>query len=156
MFDASSLLIVHREKARIPAWTDRILRKGPNLRQIDYNVAQQLRFSDHRPIYATFQCMVSVIDGALRETLSHEIYESRRAEVSSSTLNNKVVDSDDEDLIGYDSIEPGLPPASSDRGNGGSIMASPQDLRLSHRKKELRQTLDGHLTPSHHLMNRTG
>lgn len=115
MFDASSLLIVHREKARIPAWTDRILRKGPNLRQIDYNVAQQLRFSDHRPIYATFQCMVSVIDGALRETLSHEIYESRRAEVSSSTLNNKVVDSDDEDLIGYDSIEPGLPPASSDK-----------------------------------------
>lgn len=106
---------MYSEKARIPAWTDRILRKGPNLRQIDYNVAQQLRFSDHRPVYATFQCMVSIVDEAIREALSHEIYEARRSDVGSSTATRQVVDSDDEDLIGYDSIEPGLPPASSDK-----------------------------------------
>ncbi|KAH6709016.1 SacI homology domain-containing protein [Leptodontidium sp. 2 PMI_412] len=101
------------EKARIPAWTDRILRKGSNLRQINYNSAS-LRFSDHRPVYATFQCTVSIVDEARREALSREIYEKRRYEVGGTTASNPNDDSDDEDLIGYDSIEPGLPPASSD------------------------------------------
>ncbi|CAG8977672.1 hypothetical protein HYALB_00006622 [Hymenoscyphus albidus] len=103
------------EKARIPAWTDRILRKGTNLRQINYNTAP-LRFSDHRPIYATFQCTVSIINEEHRESLSRSIYEKRRAEVGNPTINDASDDSDDEDLIGYDPIEPGLPPASSDRG----------------------------------------
>ncbi|KAH7363870.1 SacI homology domain-containing protein [Rhexocercosporidium sp. MPI-PUGE-AT-0058] len=101
------------EKARIPAWTDRILRKGSNLRQINYNTAS-LRFSDHRPVYATFQCTVSIVDEARREALSREIYEKRRYEVGGTTASNPNDESDDEDLIGYDSIEPGLPPASSD------------------------------------------
>ncbi|TVY50870.1 Inositol-1,4,5-trisphosphate 5-phosphatase 1 [Lachnellula cervina] len=103
------------EKARIPAWTDRILRKGTNLRQINYNTAP-LRFSDHRPVYATFQCTVSIVNEAIRESLSREIYEKRRLEVGSTTANTHGDDTDDEDLIGYDPIEPGLPPASSDRG----------------------------------------
>lgn len=100
------------EKARIPAWTDRILRKGTNLRQINYNTAS-LRFSDHRPVYATFQCTVSIVDEARRESLSRELYERRRSEVGGTSANNPNDDSDDEDLIGYDAIEPGLPPASS-------------------------------------------
>jgi hypothetical protein len=58
---------------------------------------------------------VSIVDEAIREDLSREIYETRRAEVGSSTANAQTIDSDDEDLIGYDSIEPGLPPASSDK-----------------------------------------
>ncbi|KAG9243917.1 SacI homology domain-containing protein [Calycina marina] len=102
------------EKARIPAWTDRILRKGANIRQINYNSAP-LRFSDHRPVYATFQCTVSIIDEEAREALSREIYVRRRGIVSSTTANTVDEDTDDEDLIGYDSIEPGLPPASSDK-----------------------------------------
>src|SRR6187551_2244518 len=53
------------EKARIPAWTDRILRKGSNLKQLAYNSAP-LRFSDHRPVYAVFQCLVSMVDEELR------------------------------------------------------------------------------------------
>ncbi|KAK2628314.1 hypothetical protein QTJ16_002960 [Diplocarpon rosae] len=101
------------EKARIPAWTDRILRKGSNLRQINYNTAP-LRFSDHRPVYATFQCTVSIVDEERRESLSREIYERRRSEVGGVTANKPDDESDDEDLVGYDSIEPGLPPASSD------------------------------------------
>ncbi|TKA65832.1 hypothetical protein B0A49_08634 [Cryomyces minteri] len=102
------------DKARIPAWCDRILRKGDNLRQINYNTAP-LRFSDHRPVYATFQCTISVVDEKLKEQLSNEIYNQRRAYVGDATANGNAVDSDDEDLIGYESIEPGLPPASSDR-----------------------------------------
>ncbi|KEY67527.1 hypothetical protein S7711_02446 [Stachybotrys chartarum IBT 7711] len=103
------------EKARIPAWTDRILRKGPNLRQLLYDSAP-LKFSDHRPVYATFECKVNIVDEALRNTISQELYERRKAEVGDSTANvMDGDDTDDEDLIGYDAIEPGLPPASSDR-----------------------------------------
>lgn len=81
---------------------------------MSYNAAP-LRFSDHRPVYATFQCVVSIVDEGIREDLSREIYETRRAEVGSSTANAPTIDTDEEDFIGYDSIEPGLPPASSDK-----------------------------------------
>ncbi|KAE8446903.1 hypothetical protein EG329_011534 [Mollisiaceae sp. DMI_Dod_QoI] len=122
------------EKARIPAWTDRILRKGSNLRQINYNTAP-LRFSDHRPVYATFQCTVSIVDEARRELLSRQIYEKRQLDIGGTSASDQNDDSDDEDLIGYDSIEPGLPPASSDKRkwwlDGGqparSAIKSPQN-----------------------------
>jgi synaptojanin len=102
------------EKARIPAWTDRVLRKGTNIRQTSYGSAP-LRFSDHRPVYATFDCTVSVIDESVRNAISRDIYTRRKAEVGGATANVDVVDTDDEELIGYDAVEPGLPPASSDR-----------------------------------------
>ncbi|KAH6853720.1 SacI homology domain-containing protein [Chaetomium sp. MPI-CAGE-AT-0009] len=102
------------EKARIPAWTDRILRKGANLRQLAYNSAP-LRFSDHRPVYAIFECTVNIVNEKLRDKISREVYERRKAEVGGGTANLAANESDDEDLIGYDAIEPGLPPASSDR-----------------------------------------
>ncbi|KAK0667590.1 putative inositol-1,4,5-trisphosphate 5-phosphatase [Cercophora samala] len=102
------------EKARIPAWTDRILRKGTNLRQLAYNSAP-LRFSDHRPVYAIFECKVNIVNERLREKISRQIYERRRAEVGGETANLAAEESDEEDLIGYEAIEPGLPPSSSDR-----------------------------------------
>ena len=102
------------EKARIPAWCDRVLRKGDILKQINYTTAP-LRFSDHRPVYATFHCTISVIDEPKKERLSQDIYSHRRADIGDSTANARNEDIDDEDLIGYDSIAPGLPPASSDR-----------------------------------------
>ena len=102
------------EKARIPAWCDRVLRKGNNIRQINYDAAP-LKFSDHRPVYATFQCQVSKVDEKKKEKLSQEMYRQRRAQVGDVRAGGTMDDSEDEDLIGYDSIEPGLPPASSDR-----------------------------------------
>ncbi|KAI0020154.1 SacI homology domain-containing protein [Xylariomycetidae sp. FL0641] len=102
------------EKARIPAWTDRILRKGTNIRQLSYNSAP-LRFSDHRPVFATFQCTVNIVDEAHRERISRQLYERRKAEVGPAATILDDGDSEDEDLIGYDPIEPGLPPASSDQ-----------------------------------------
>lgn len=102
------------EKARIPAWCDRVLRKGDNLKQISYLTAP-LRFSDHRPVYATFQCTVSVVDEMRKEKLSKEIYARRRLDLEETATDAKSDDLDEEDLIGYDSIAPELPPASSDR-----------------------------------------
>jgi len=102
------------EKQRIPAWCDRILRKGNNLRQTSYNSAP-LRFSDHKPIYATFLCDVSIVDEKHKDELSTQLYSQRKAAVGKLTAGANVEDTEDEDLIGYDSIEPGLPPASSDK-----------------------------------------
>ncbi|KAI0125909.1 SacI homology domain-containing protein [Xylariales sp. AK1849] len=102
------------EKARIPAWTDRILRKGTNIRQMSYSSAP-LKFSDHRPVYATFQCVVNIVDENLRERISRELYEQRKADIGQAGPSLDLDESDEEDLIGYDAIEPGLPPASSDR-----------------------------------------
>lgn len=100
-----------REKARIPAWCDRILRKGNNLRQIDYTTAP-LRFSDHRPVYATFECTISNVDEQQKEALSRALYEKRKHGLANPDANGEKTD---EDLAGYNSIAAGLPPASSDR-----------------------------------------
>lgn len=102
------------DKARIPAWCDRVLTKGHNLRQIHYNTAP-LKFSDHRPVYATFQCTITVIDEKKKQEISEGLYKQRRAVVGGNTATARPDDTDDEDLLGYESIEPGLPPASSDK-----------------------------------------
>lgn len=57
----------------------------------------------------------------MRDKISREVYDRRKAEVGGDRANPASFaslagnDSEDEDLIGYDAIEPGLPPASSDR-----------------------------------------
>ena len=102
------------EKQRIPAWCDRVLRKGDNLRQINYNAAPLL-FSDHRPVYATFLCEVSLVDEKHRDDLSAQLYRQRKSTIDNFIASGKVEETDDEDLNGFESIEPGLPPASSDK-----------------------------------------
>jgi endonuclease/exonuclease/phosphatase family metal-dependent hydrolase len=109
------------EKNRIPAWTDRILRKGNNLRQTAYDSAP-LRFSDHKPVYATFECEITIIQEEKKAMLSKQLYEKRKKDLG---LRRGAIDgmddlgsgaeSDDDDLMGYESIALGLPPASSDR-----------------------------------------
>ncbi|KAL9060227.1 MAG: hypothetical protein Q9206_001143 [Seirophora lacunosa] len=99
------------EKARIPAWCDRILRKGSKLKQIDYATAP-LRFSDHRPVYATFECTISNVDERRKEELSRTLYEKRKQSIAGSSAAMEHID---EDVVGYRSVAAGLPPASSNR-----------------------------------------
>ncbi|KAL8802876.1 MAG: hypothetical protein Q9200_006428 [Gallowayella weberi] len=99
------------EKARIPAWCDRILRKGSNLKQIEYATAP-LRFSDHRPVYATFQCTINNVDEQRKEELSRLLYDRRVKDIADPTANDD--EKTDEDHAGYVSVAVGLPPASSD------------------------------------------
>ncbi|KAK6361930.1 inositol polyphosphate 5-phosphatase [Orbilia blumenaviensis] len=115
-FDINSDEYDTSEKLRIPAWCDRILRKGSNVRQLTYNSAP-LKFSDHRPVYATFEATIQFINEEVKEKLSQQIYASRRDSAlhkNSSTPNLLDEDESEEDLIGYDPIAPGLPPASTD------------------------------------------
>jgi len=108
------------EKARIPAWTDRILykldaTKGTDMRQTEYMSVMDLRFSDHRPVFSTFNIRIRVIDEEKRSDLLKQLYAKRTRQ-----LRDDVDDEDDsseeaEELTGYQSIAPGLPPASSDK-----------------------------------------
>ena len=131
------------EKARIPAWTDRILYKtnhttysqgedlGTKLKQLEYDSVQNMRFSDHRPVYSTFELGVRVVDEARKEELTRKLYKKRAKEVNAKSFVTESEDDDEDDdddieeTIGYQSIEEGLPPASSDRrkwwldGNAG-------------------------------------
>ncbi|KAL8759779.1 MAG: hypothetical protein Q9199_000503 [Rusavskia elegans] len=100
------------EKARIPAWCDRILRKGNNLKQSEYATAP-LRFSDHRPVYATFRCTVQNIDEQRKDELSRSLHETRKPDVTHARANGN--EKTQEDHAGYLSVAAGLPPASSDR-----------------------------------------
>lgn len=65
-------------------------------------------------MYGTFDCTVSIVDERRRETISAELYERRKADLGGDAVIADL-DTEDEDLIGFDPLEPGLPAASSDR-----------------------------------------
>ncbi|RKF63933.1 Inositol-1,4,5-trisphosphate 5-phosphatase 1 [Erysiphe neolycopersici] len=80
-FDIGTNIYDTSEKLRVPAWTDRILLKGSNTRQIDYN-SVPLQFSDHRPVYGIFICVINIIDEIRKETLSRQIFKERKAQIN--------------------------------------------------------------------------
>lgn len=99
------------EKGRIPAWCDRVLWRGTNLRQVQYRTAD-LRVSDHRPVWSTFECIIDVVDQGLKDSLRRSLYvEKQQAAISNSV---HLLDLDEENTP-HVPIAPGLPPASSDR-----------------------------------------
>lgn len=103
------------EKSRIPAWCDRILWRGSNLRQTNYQTAD-LKVSDHRPVWATFDCVIDIVDHALKESLRQSIYEEKQGHGHNSFADSvSLLDLDDDEMTTHVSIAPGLPPASSDR-----------------------------------------
>ncbi|KPI35313.1 Inositol-1,4,5-trisphosphate 5-phosphatase 1 [Cyphellophora attinorum] len=126
------------EKARIPAWTDRVLWKvnhqhsmsggggedlSTQVKQLKYDSVQSIRVSDHRPVYAIFEMSVRVVDEAKKDALTRKLYQKRAREVKTAAnmaTEGEDDDSDDlssdiEDTVGYEAIEAGLPPASSDK-----------------------------------------
>lgn len=86
-FDPGTKTYDTSEKMRIPAWTDRILGRGDVLRQQSYGSAEDILFSDHRPVYATFEAHIMVIDEQKKATLSNKIYERLKHKLS--TLNDE-------------------------------------------------------------------
>nr|XP_031862893.1 uncharacterized protein CI109_001367 [Kwoniella shandongensis]KAA5529965.1 hypothetical protein CI109_001367 [Kwoniella shandongensis] len=79
------------DKQRIPAWTDRILFKGPALRLKEYN-RTELMTSDHRPVYAVFDATIREIDHVKKDAISKEIVHSilRSGGAGEARLDDKV------------------------------------------------------------------
>ncbi|KAL6229879.1 hypothetical protein BDW75DRAFT_224124 [Aspergillus navahoensis] len=99
------------EKSRIPAWCDRILWKGPDLRQLGYGDSN-MRLSDHRPVWATFTCTICIIDEARKESLRQSLHAQQRS--SPQILETESVRTSDNVLIPIEPTATGLPPPSSD------------------------------------------
>lgn len=87
-FDKGTKTYDTSDKLRIPAWTDRIISRGSNLTQLSYNSAQDLTFSDHRPVYATFKAQVKIINEDLKHKLTKELYEIRKRQLDQNGINN--------------------------------------------------------------------
>ncbi|KAL2834525.1 SacI homology domain-containing protein [Aspergillus cavernicola] len=116
------------EKSRIPAWCDRILWKGSDLRQLNYDVAD-LRLSDHRPVWASFTCTISVVDEARKESLRHNLHVERRGNTQVLEAPAQPVRMGNGDLISIEPVSTGLPPPSSDHrkwwlDNGAPVKSS--------------------------------
>uniref|UniRef100_A0A7S1HHQ8 Inositol polyphosphate-related phosphatase domain-containing protein n=3 Tax=Hemiselmis andersenii TaxID=464988 RepID=A0A7S1HHQ8_HEMAN len=57
-YDPASDVYDSSVKARVPAWTDRILfksRRGDDLRLVSYAACDDVKSSDHRPVMAYFE-----------------------------------------------------------------------------------------------------
>ncbi|XP_034936356.1 inositol polyphosphate 5-phosphatase OCRL isoform X2 [Chelonus insularis] len=50
------------EKGRAPAWCDRVLWRGDTITSVSYRSHPELRISDHKPVSATFDAQIRVID----------------------------------------------------------------------------------------------
>lgn len=59
------------EKARIPAWTDRILARGA----VDLKAYKraELYSSDHRPVYALYVAEIREVDQGKKESIRREV-----------------------------------------------------------------------------------
>ena len=156
------------DKQRIPAWTDRILWKinhsrnavlagevlGTQMKQLQYDSVMGLRFSDHRPVYAIFEMGIRVVDEEKKDTLTKKLYSKRAREMRSKSGDSiegfEEIETDEEtesvmeSLMGYESIQEGLPPASSDKrkwwldGNKGarsSVRPPKEGMMLSENRE---------------------
>ncbi|KAJ3043130.1 inositol polyphosphate 5-phosphatase [Rhizophlyctis rosea] len=61
------------EKARIPAWTDRVLFKGRHINCREY-ARGECQMSDHRPVRGVFDIETAIIDHERRDALEKEVY----------------------------------------------------------------------------------
>ena len=104
------------EKQRIPAWTDRILFRGQGLKLLDYHSAN-LKMSDHRPVFASFNVQCRIVEDTKREQLAREIYETRKnmiGEVLGGDV-RKFIDSGGKCLPFHCIMLTIVPPPSSDK-----------------------------------------
>lgn len=152
-FDPGTKIYDTSEKLRIPAWTDRVLSRGDVLKQQSYGSAENILFSDHRPVYATFNARVTVVNEKKKDNISKEINDRITEKLYTTTneeeklaLLTEEINKDEEETVSKSSSGPvsastvfpqpeikkvgnKLPPPSSDLnkwwiGNGKQVKVS--------------------------------
>lgn len=103
-FDPGTKTYDTSEKMRIPAWTDRILSRGSSLKQLTYGCAENILFSDHRPVYATFLARVTVLDEQEKAVIAADIYQRIARKLANSSEKDKLALLSDSNLL-LDSLE---------------------------------------------------
>ncbi|XP_071643159.1 inositol polyphosphate 5-phosphatase OCRL isoform X2 [Temnothorax longispinosus] len=61
------------EKCRAPAWCDRILWKGDMIKSVGYKSYPELKISDHKPVSASFDSQIRIIDTAKYRKIHEEV-----------------------------------------------------------------------------------
>ncbi|KAG5346533.1 OCRL phosphatase, partial [Acromyrmex charruanus] len=61
------------EKCRAPAWCDRVLWKGDMIKSIYYKSHPELKISDHKPVSASFDSQIRIIDTAKYRKIHEEV-----------------------------------------------------------------------------------
>lgn len=61
------------EKNRPPAWCDRVLWKGDNIKLVEYRSHPTLLYSDHKPVSCLFESQVKVVDAVKQRNIYEEV-----------------------------------------------------------------------------------
>ncbi|KAL6630159.1 SacI homology domain-containing protein [Neocallimastix sp. 'constans'] len=95
------------EKARIPAWCDRILFKAKHINQKYYKSTTNLRTSDHKPVKSLFDVEITIIDKEIKRNIEKELYNKQLDSYKKSQANgmiyrtNPFLDDDSDDTEIY-------------------------------------------------------
>lgn len=137
-FDNNTTTYDTSEKQRIPAWTDRVLSmsKGKILKQEVYDSANNVIFSDHRPVYAIFKASVIMVNEGAKKVIMSDIYDNYKKVVGDI---NVLITANDVNRFVDDDGDNFMPPPSSESSKWWLEGGTPAKVTI----KELQEELTG-------------